>query len=163
MSASKQLSTSVKALCYLAESFPQPKSSKEIAENIGVNASKLRKLLSMLVRQEMVRSAYGTKGGFLLQQNPKDIDLQEIYCAIEDRKAFHLDVSKSNGESKDRTAMFNNYFLDLFSVVQVEIENKMRMISLSMILKQMGIKYNYDNRLLNNLRGNNGVLKKTWN
>jgi len=148
MSASKKLSTSVKALCYLAESFPQPKSSKDIADNIGVNASKLRKLLSLLVRQEMVRSAKGTNGGFLLQQDPNEIDLQEVYCAIEDRKAFHLDVNKSSGESRDRTTMFNNYFLDLFSVVQVEIENKMRRIPLSMILRQMGINYKFDSRLI---------------
>jgi Rrf2 family protein len=148
MSASKKLSTSVKALCYLAESFPEPKSSKDIAESIGVNASKLRKLLSMLVRQDMVKSAHGTKGGFILQQNPTEIDLQEIYCAVEDRKAFHLDVDKSRGESKDRTNMFNNYFLDLFAKVQVEIENKMKKIPLSVILKQMGIKYKFDNRLI---------------
>lgn len=102
----------------------------------------------MLVRQEMVRSAQGTKGGFILQQNPRNIDLQQIYCAVEDRKAFHLDVSRSRGESKNRTALFNNYFLDLFSVVQVEIENKMRKIPLSAILKQLGIIYKYDNRLL---------------
>jgi Rrf2 family protein len=148
MSASKKLSTSVKALCYLAESFPEPKSSKDIAENIGVNASKLRKLLSMLSRQEMVKSAQGTKGGFILQQNPREIDLQEIYCAVEDRKAFHLDVNKGRGESRDRTTLFNNYFLDLFSVVQVEIENKMRKIPLSAILRQMGIRYKFDNRLI---------------
>ena len=148
MSASKKLSTSVKALCYLAESFPQPKSSKDIAENIGVNASKLRKLLSMLVRQRMVKSAKGMKGGFILRQNPKDIDLQEIYCTVEDRKAFHLDVNKKSGGSRDRNAMFNNYFLDLFALVQVEIENKMKKIPLSIILRQMGIKYRFDNRFI---------------
>jgi len=102
----------------------------------------------MLVRQEIVRSAHGTKGGFLLQQNPKEIDLQEIYCVIEDRKAFHLDVNKSSGESKNRTVLFNNYFLDLFADVQIEIENKMRKIPLTTILRKMGIKYRFDNRLI---------------
>ena len=107
----------------------------------------------MLVRQEMVRSAQGTKGGFLLQQNPKEIDLQEIYCAIEDRKAFHLDVSKSSGESKNRTAMFNNYFLDFFTVVQVEIENKMRKMGDARIVQQ-------DYRLLKSMEQESDKLEK---
>ena len=41
MSASTKLSTSVKALCYLAEKYPDPKTSKEIAKSITLNIIKL--------------------------------------------------------------------------------------------------------------------------
>ena len=109
MSASTKLSSSVKALCFLAESYPIPKTSKEIAANTGLNASKLRKLLSLLSKNNIVESSQGTKGGFQLLKSPKEIHFQEIYCSIEDRKAFHLNISEivdkrfANTSSEEKT------------------------------------------------------------
>ncbi|GJQ63527.1 MAG: hypothetical protein SCALA702_25800 [Melioribacteraceae bacterium] len=139
MSASTKLSTAVKALCYLAEVYPAPKNSTEIAENIGVNASKLRKLLSYLGKDEIVVSTKGSSGGFLLNKAPAQIHLQAVYCAIEDRKAFHLDVTKNNGNIEGRTEKFNDYFLGLFDEIQVEIEEKMTRISLVDVMNNLEI------------------------
>lgn len=139
MSASTKLSTAVKALCYLAESHPIPQNSSLISERIGTNASKLRKLLSMLVKNNIVESTQGTSGGFLLKKDPSVLDLQEIYCAIEDRKAFHMDVNYSKGNNKEETNKFNDYFLNLFNDVQIDIENKMKTIKLISIMENIGI------------------------
>lgn len=140
MSASTKLSTAVKALCYLAGSHPEPKSSSQISNRIGVNASKLRQLMSMLAKTNIVSSTKGTTGGFILMKNPENLHLQQIYCAVEDRKAFHLDVNRTNGHSADETAKFNDYFFNLFSEVQVDIETKMSGISLSDVMNSMGVK-----------------------
>ncbi len=142
MSASTKLSSSVKALCFLAETHPNPKTSKEIADITGINASKLRQLLSLLSKSNIVESHQGTKGGFMLCKDPDHVDLQEIYCSIEDRKAFHLNVNKVNGSSKSSTN-FNSYFLDLFGEIQLDIENKMQNISLNTIMLSLQIKSNY--------------------
>lgn len=143
MSASTKLSTAVKALTYLAESYPDPLSSSQISKQIGANASKIRQLLSMLSREDIVKSAKGTSGGFLLKKNPSLLHIQEIYCAVEDRKAFHLNITKKAGKSSQRISKLNNYFLDLFGEVQVDIENKMKKITLIKIMNQLGIKSNY--------------------
>ena len=140
MSASTKLSAAVKALVYLAKDYPSAKNSVEISEFTGLNASKLRKILSMLVKDGIVDSTSGTTGGFRLIKNPSKIDLQEIYCAIEDRKAFHLDVNKTNGKMSPEAASLNTYFLDLFSTIQVDIEDRMRKISLQLIIDQIKIK-----------------------
>lgn len=145
MSASTKLSTAVKALCFLAESYPEPKSSAIISNRIGANASKLRKLLSMLTKNNIVESTQGISGGFLLKKDPKVLHLQEIYCAIEDRKAFHLDVNYVIGNEDGETARFNNFFLDLFSEVQVEIEDKMRKITLKQILNKVDMETSFKN------------------
>ena len=143
MSASTKLSTSVKALSYLAATHPKPQNSNSIADHIGMNASKLRRLMSLLAKSEIVKSTQGTSGGFLLNKHPKELHLQEIYCAIEDRKAFHLDVNKTNGSKENITKTFNEYFLNLFADVQVDIENKMKKIKLISIMKQTGMKSLY--------------------
>ena len=137
MSASTKLSTAVKAIYYLSISHPEPKNSAEISSFIGVNASKLRKILSMLVKNKILESTHGTSGGFILKKMPDHLDLQEIYCAVEDRKAFYLDVSKNGGGNMDDTVKLNDYFLDLFSDVQVEIENMMRQIRVNDIIEKI--------------------------
>jgi len=137
MSASTKLSTSVKALCYLVEAHPNPVSSSEIASAIGINSSKLRKILSMLVKNGVVESNSGAAGGFKLKKNPSEIHLQEIYCAIEDRKAFHLNVSKESIKKNSLPEKLNFYFIDLFSEVQVDIEDKMKKITLQSIINKI--------------------------
>jgi Rrf2 family protein len=137
MSASTKLSTAVKALNYLAAVYPKPKNSSEISEITGINASKLRKLLSLLVKTGIVKSEKGTAGGFSLNKKTEKIDLQEIYCAIEDRKAFHLDVNRAKGRGLNKNQILNNYFLDLFSYIQIKIENEMKQITLKNIIDKI--------------------------
>ena len=136
MSASTKLSTSVKALCFLATT-DKPKNSNEIAASVGINASKLRKLLSMLGKSGIVKSDSGMLGGFSLAKKPDEIHLQEIYCAIEDRKAFYLNVNDDNLEENGSSEKINYFFLDLFSDIQVEIENKMTGITLKSIIDKI--------------------------
>ncbi|MBM9603617.1 RrF2 family transcriptional regulator [Desulfopila inferna] len=135
MSASTKLSNSVKALCFLAVNLPEPQSSKTISDNTGVNASKLRKLLADLAKINIVTTTKGASGGYLLARPPAQIHLQEIYCAIEDRKAFHLDVTALPQAKLDDALAVNSYFLDLFSEIQVEIEKKMSNITLESVLE----------------------------
>ena len=136
MSASTKLSTSVKALSCLARAPLSAKTSSEIAISTGVNASKLRRLLSLLAKQGIVRTIKGKTGGFQLNKKCNDIHLQEIYCAIEDRKAFHLDVH--NGELSDNqmTGNINKFFSTLFSDIQIDIEAKMKNITLQDIINK---------------------------
>lgn len=140
MSASTKLSAAVKALTFLAKEYPSARNSLEISNHTGLNASKLRKILSMLVKNGIVDSEYGTAGGFKLKRKPSQIDLQEIYCAIEDRKAFHLDVSRTNGKSSPEASKLNVYFLDLFSTIQVDIEDRMKKISLQSVIDNINKK-----------------------
>ncbi len=142
MSVSTKLSTAVKALCFLAESSSQSFSSAEIAAAIGANASKLRQLLSLLSKSSIVNSVKGSSGGFQLCRSVDKIHLQAVYCAIEDRKAFDLDVRQCNTDELNISSMINNYFLDLFAEVQVDIEEKMRGILLSDIMVKAGLKNN---------------------
>jgi Rrf2 family protein len=136
MSASTKLSTSVKALSFLALEN-KPKNSAEIADAIGINASKLRRLLSLLGKAGIVKSDSGMLGGFTLSKAPNEIHLQEIYCAIEDRKAFYLNVNDENSKKDSQSEKINTFFLNLFSDIQIEIENKMTDITLKNIIDKI--------------------------
>ncbi|MBN2425799.1 MAG: Rrf2 family transcriptional regulator [Calditrichaceae bacterium] len=137
MAASSKLSTSVKALCFLGKHQQKGWSSAEISKEIGINTSKLRRLLSMLVKSGILKSSRGKEGKFVLNKPPDKIHLQEVYCAIEDRKAFHLDVRHVSVKDLPDSAKLNNYFLDLFAEIQIDIEDKMRKISIKNIIEQI--------------------------
>ena len=136
MSASTKLSTSVKALSFLARNPELAKNSTEIAGAIGINASKLRRLLSLMARQGIVNTIKGKDGGFLLNKKSTDIHLQEIYCAIEDRSAFYLDVQDGGNGSDQFPRRVNQFFAGLFSDIQIDIESKMKNITLADIINQ---------------------------
>ncbi len=90
-----------------------------------------------MAKNGIVESNSGTTGGFKLKKKPSEVHLQEIYCAIEDRKAFHLDVRKDSIKKNSLPEKLNFYFLDLFAEVQVEIEDKMKEITLQSILNKI--------------------------
>jgi Rrf2 family protein len=133
MSASNRLSTAVKALCYLAKVFPETKSSSEIAEAIGVNASKLRQILSQLMKSEIVGSAKGANGGFYVAQDFTSLSLYEIYAALEDRKVLDLDVADAKNARERDTRAYNDYFDRLFGDMQRQIEKTLQTITLGEI------------------------------
>jgi len=137
MSASTKLSTAVKAICSLNTAYPEPLTSAKISSETGINASKLRKILSMLVKNNIVESISGMSGGFVLKKTVSELHLQEVYCAIEDRQAFYLDVKKDLGNEYKEQLKLNNFFLNLFTGIQVDIEKKMKMITIASILKKI--------------------------
>lgn len=91
----------------------------------------------MLTKNGIVESNQGTLGGFRLKKSPSEIHLQEIYCAIEDRKAFHLDVQRESIKKNSLPEKLNSYFIDLFAEVQVDIEDKMKKITLQSIINNL--------------------------
>ncbi len=136
MSASTKLSTAVKALSCLAKTPDSVQTSAEIADAIGVNASKLRSLLSALAKQGIVKTIKGKDGGFKLNRKCSEIDLQEIYCGVEDRRAFHLDVHTGIPAENNGAQKINFFFNDLFLEIQADIENKMKNITIQTIINK---------------------------
>jgi Rrf2 family protein len=133
MSSSVKLSTAVKALCYLAKVFPEAKTSGEVAELIGVNASKLRQILSSLMKAQIVGSTKGANGGFYLTQDFTELSLFEIYSALEDRKIVDFDVADASNAKGEGMESYNNYFYNFYANIQKQIEKQMKDIKLNNI------------------------------
>ncbi len=131
MSASQKLSTAVKALCFLAKVFPEAKTSGQIAEAIGVNASKLRQIMSSLMDAEIVGSSKGVHGGFFLIQDFTELSLFEIYSALEDKKIMDLDVAGAENAKDEEVEGYNNYFYDFYANIQRQIEERMKEVKLN--------------------------------
>ncbi|MCB2204191.1 Rrf2 family transcriptional regulator [bacterium] len=137
MSASTKLSTAIQALCVLASDRESAHSSESISRSTGIHPSRIRGILGMLRQGNIVCATRGLSGGFALARDPGDIHLQEIYCTVEVRKAFHLDVNRAGGTGYPLSSAVNTWFLALFADLQVEIEDRMRDITLADILRHI--------------------------
>lgn len=58
------------------------KTSEELAESVNTNPVVIRKILSLLKNQGIVRNQMGPNGGYVLAKTPASINLKEIYEKI---------------------------------------------------------------------------------
>ena len=61
-----------------------PMQIKEISSNANIPQNYLEQLLSKLRRAELVKSIRGAKGGYILADDPKNINVLDILVVLED-------------------------------------------------------------------------------
>ncbi len=82
---SEAANLAIHALTYLAnqDESGRPVPTAEVAESLGVSANHLSKVFQRLSKTGLVKSMRGPKGGFRLAAEPEDINLLQIYEAID--------------------------------------------------------------------------------
>lgn len=70
-------------MTFMAREPARVHSSQEVAEQIGVSAPTVSKVLKILARHDLVVSTRGAKGGYVLSRAPGDISMAEIISAME--------------------------------------------------------------------------------
>lgn len=73
----------LKAMVNLANAYPKQKSSKEIALEENISVKYLERLLSLLLKRQIIQSQQGKNGGYVLSKNPKLIKVGEIVEILE--------------------------------------------------------------------------------
>ena len=74
-------SVAVQALVVLAET-DGPCSSSAMAQDLKAHAVYLRRVLSQLVRANLIQAREGRDGGYHLARSPEHISLAEVYQAV---------------------------------------------------------------------------------
>lgn len=76
-------SIALHAMTYIAFHGGEPATTKDIANNFGVSANHLSKVLQRLVKAGLLVSIKGPLGGFELTKQCEDVTFLEIYEAID--------------------------------------------------------------------------------
>lgn len=58
-------------------------SLQPLAEKMNLSPTYLSKILTQLVKADLIQSSPGVKGGYSLMKNPKDISFYDVITAIE--------------------------------------------------------------------------------
>ena len=88
MTTSTRFVVAVHVLTALAVSGDKPLRSEDIAYSANTGAVVIRGLLSRLGAAGLTRSQMGAGGGALLAKLPQNIQLLEVYQAVEDAELF---------------------------------------------------------------------------
>jgi len=83
MLVTRQTDYAVRCVLYLARVRNQVSSVGEIAKQMQIPKSFLAKILQRLVREGIVESIRGMKGGFRLLKQASDITLLEVFVAMQ--------------------------------------------------------------------------------
>ena len=83
MQVSKTLDYAVRSLTYMGNDPVLRHSMKEISEHQHIPLSYLAKIMRRLVKKGIVRSMVGPEGGYALRRTPREINLRDVYEAIE--------------------------------------------------------------------------------
>ena len=76
----------VMAMADLAKNnVSQPTSLSEISLRQGISISFLEQIFLKLKKNNLVKSIRGTNGGYILNKDPKEIKLSEIFIAIDEK------------------------------------------------------------------------------
>lgn len=83
MQVTKTLDYAVRSLTYMGHDPVVRHSMKEISEDQHIPLNYLAKIMRRLVKKGLVRSSVGPDGGYTLRKLPNEINLRDIYEAIE--------------------------------------------------------------------------------
>jgi Rrf2 family protein len=85
-----------------------PVCSAVIAKSVDTNPVVIRRLMSELEGSGLVQSTSGRAGGFVLAKAPGEINLAEIYQAVEDEQVFRVHRNSENPECETAKAIFKS-------------------------------------------------------
>lgn len=80
---SQSVEYALRAAVYLAQSAPEPRTTRQIAKVTRVPAAYLSKVLQGLVRGGIVQSQRGVGGGVRLARDPAELTILEVVQAVD--------------------------------------------------------------------------------
>ena len=136
MSSGSRYAVSIHILAYLAFRGGILVPSKEIAASVATNPVVIRRLLSALVRAELVRARKGTTGGFELAQPARAISLLAIYRAVEPAPSHGLNRFAPNHRCPIG-AKIEEVLQGLFARAQASMEVELARVTLADVSDQL--------------------------
>ena len=95
---STRFAVAVHILAVLRYHRSSPVSSELIAASVNTNPVVVRRILSQLKKAGLVEAQLGSGGGFLLAHGPEDIDLEQVFKAVEEDCMFRTHREPPNCE-----------------------------------------------------------------
>lgn len=80
---SQTVEYALRAVCYLADQTPHPRTTDQIATVTRVPPAYLAKVMQGLSRGGIVHSQRGVKGGFTLVKSPAELTILEVVQAVD--------------------------------------------------------------------------------
>lgn len=104
----------------------------DISEHTDIPQKYLMKVLRKLKRARLVGAVAGAKGGYYLKKSLSDIELRDVFNAMDSRISIYKESENANAEDQPDLFKVKKYY----QMVQGEIEEMFFSISLEKILQE---------------------------
>ncbi len=103
-----------------------PVSLRDISLRQGISLDYLEQIFSKLKKNEIVKSIRGTQGGYVLNKNPNDIKLTNIFNAVDEKvKTVQCKKDSKRGcNGKATKCITHNLWDELETHINTFFENK---------------------------------------
>ncbi|WP_340400937.1 Rrf2 family transcriptional regulator [Paenibacillus sp. FSL H8-0079] len=103
--------------------------SSQISECIQVHPARIRHILSKFKKSGYLETKEGSDGGYLLSQNPQEINLKDLYTMISSKP---LHISKRSLNSKESfPAKVDNQLEFIFKACELKLLQQLQEITLA--------------------------------
>ncbi len=103
-----------------------PVSLRDISLRQGISLDYLEQIFSKLKKNQIVKSIRGTQGGYILNKNPNDIKLTNIFHAVDEKiKTVQCKKDSKKGcNGKTTKCVTHNLWDELETYINTFFENK---------------------------------------
>jgi Rrf2 family protein len=122
MSQSTRLITACDILSFVAAYAPQKLRTETIAKWVKTHPTRVRNLVSQMVKADILKSYRGAKGGLTLARPANEITLREVYDAVQESSLIAEKIDNPFSGMEDHCKVFE-VFTRLFAM----LENNMRL------------------------------------
>ncbi len=124
MLVTRETDYAVRTVVYLAQESDRMANVTEIAEAMHIPKSFLAKILQRLVRNDIVTSTRGAKGGFRLAGKPADITLLAVMEAIQGPPGINLCVVDGKKCRLSSTCYVHPIWIELRKDIEKRLHKK---------------------------------------
>ena len=121
MSRSTELITASYVAAFVAARHPDRVNTDLIAKMVQSHPTRVRKIVSKLVKAGILRSSRGGGGGVLLARDAGEITLADIYDAVQERSVLKLGLHNPFSEWSDHCFIHST-----FEKIHADLDSKMR-------------------------------------
>lgn len=121
MAGNSRLATAIHVAGMLSFAESIPLTSENIASSLNTNPVVVRRIIGALTKHGLVKVKMGTGGGSCLTRNPKDINLAEIYEAVDEGAIFEVPQF-----DEDFHCMIGKIVRPILAEVLGEVENDLK-------------------------------------
>jgi len=116
---SKATNYALHTIVYMIEQARNEKISvQKLADHFNVSTTYLSKILTQLVKANLIESTTGVKGGYVLSKKVEDISFLDVIYAIEGNAAFF------KCEFKDSKCLIHKTMIEAESLMEEYLQNK---------------------------------------
>lgn len=117
MSQSTRLITASYILSFVAANAPQRLRTETIAKWVKTHPTRVRNLVSQMVKADILKSWRGAKGGLTLARPANQITLREVYDAVQESSLIAEKIDNPFSGMEDHCKVFE-VFTKLFALLE---------------------------------------------